>query len=160
MDSSTTIQAEIQQVSAGTSGSSQRREASLRRLYGPILDSLEAVEAFLHKELQSQIEALAPLLRHGTQLGGKRMRPALVLLSARATGNISQEHIALAAVIEMVHTATLIHDDVLDEADTRRHVATINSLWNNHTSILFGDYLFAQSFRLAATHSTARFAPW
>jgi octaprenyl-diphosphate synthase len=137
----------------GTKAASARQEASLKSLYGPVLSSLDSVEAFLHRELQSQIEAMAPLLRHGARLGGKRMRPALVLLSARSVGEITPQHIAMAGVIEMVHTATLIHDDVLDEAQTRRHVPTINAVWNNHTSILYGDYLFAQSFRLTATHA-------
>ncbi len=126
----------------------------LKTLYGPILQPLAAVENRLNLELQSPYESLVPLLRHGTQLGGKRLRPAMLLLSAAATGRVSDDHVVLAAVIEMVHTATLIHDDVLDEAETRRHVPTVNARWNNHTSILLGDYLFAQSFRLAATLSS------
>ncbi len=68
--------------------------------------------------------------------------------------------VVIGAVLEMVHTATLVHDDVLDEADTRRHVPTINAQWNNHTSILLGDYLFAQSFRLAATLENTRTCQW
>jgi octaprenyl-diphosphate synthase len=110
-------------------------------------------------ELQSRYEAVGEVLRHGTQLGGKRLRPALLLLAAAATGKVSEDHIVLGTVIEMVHTATLIHDDVLDNAATRRHVQTINSRWNNQTSLLLGDYLFAQSYRLAAmlpTTSAAR----
>jgi octaprenyl-diphosphate synthase len=78
----------------------------------------------------------------------------MLLLAGAATGRLSEEHVVLGAVIEMVHTATLIHDDVLDEATTRRHVPTVNARWNEHTSILLGDYLFAQSFRLAATLSS------
>lgn len=126
----------------------------LLALYGPVAEPLAEVERLLRAELQSRYELLQPLLRHGTQLGGKRMRPALLLLSAEAAGRRTHEHVVLATVIEMVHTATLIHDDVLDEADQRRHVQTVNARWGNHTSILLGDYLFAQSFRLAATHST------
>ena len=75
----------------------------------------------------------------------------MLLLSAAAAGRIGREHVVLGTVIEMVHTATLVHDDVLDKAQTRRHVATINARWNEDTSILLGDFLFAQSFRLAAT---------
>lgn len=123
----------------------------LATLYGPIVAQLAQVERQLHSELQSPYESLVPLLRHGTQLGGKRLRPAMLLLAADAVGGVSQDHIVLGTVIEMVHTATLIHDDVLDDAETRRHVPTINSRWNSHTSILLGDFLFAQSFRLAAT---------
>lgn len=75
----------------------------------------------------------------------------LVLLCAQASGGIREDHHVLAAVVEMIHTATLVHDDVLDEAATRRHVATVNSRWNNETSVLCGDYLLSHAFHLAAT---------
>jgi octaprenyl-diphosphate synthase len=78
----------------------------------------------------------------------------LLLLSAEATGGVRDEHLILAAVVEMIHTATLVHDDVLDDADLRRHVATVNSRWNNSTSVLFGDYLFTHAFHLAASTGT------
>ena len=123
----------------------------LRHLCGSILKPLGIIEERIASELQSPYESVGQVLRHGTQLGGKRMRPALVLLSGQAVGELNEDHIILATTIEMVHTATLIHDDVLDEAEMRRHVPTINAKWNNHTSILLGDYLFAQSFRLAAS---------
>ncbi|MEM9588415.1 MAG: polyprenyl synthetase family protein [Planctomycetota bacterium] len=121
---------------------------------------MKAVEQRLHRELQTPYESLAPVLRHGTQLGGKRLRPAMLLLVAEAVGSSGPDHVTLATVIEMVHTATLVHDDVLDEADMRRHVPTINAKWNDHTSILLGDYLFAQSFRLAATLSSTEACRW
>ena len=140
------------QVSAAQVSATQVSAAQLlAALYGPIGGALADVEDRIHCELQSQYESLVPLLRHGTQLGGKRLRPAMLLLCAAAVNEINDSHIALGTVIEMVHTATLIHDDVLDEADTRRHVPTISSRWDNHTSILLGDFLFAQSFRLAAS---------
>jgi octaprenyl-diphosphate synthase len=78
----------------------------------------------------------------------------LLLLSGSATGDISDAHRVLAAVVEMIHTATLVHDDVLDEAETRRHVATVNARWNNETSVLFGDYLFTHAFHLASSLDT------
>ena len=78
----------------------------------------------------------------------------LVLLSASAVGSITDSHRVLAAVVEMIHTATLVHDDVLDEAETRRHVATVNTRWNNETSVLFGDYLFTHAFHLASSLDT------
>jgi octaprenyl-diphosphate synthase len=132
----------------------------MKDLYGSIFLPLQQVEQRLALELQSPYESLAPVLRHGTQLGGKRLRPAMLLLAGAAAGDLSEDHVVLATVIEMVHTATLVHDDVLDEAQTRRHVATINSRWNNHTSILLGDYLFAQSFRLAATLPSTEACRW
>jgi len=155
---------------------------AMRRVYEPIAEWLLAVDARLHRELQSRYEAIVPVLRHGTQLGGKRLRPALLLLSGLATaadraacGNktgdckgdaaskpitLSEDHIVMATVVEMVHTATLVHDDVLDKADTRRHVPTINARWNDDTSILLGDYLFAQSFYLAATLPSTLACRW
>ena len=91
------------------------------------------------------------LLQYGGQLGGKRLRPALLLLVGPGRGTDQPEHHTLAAVVEMIHTATLVHDDVLDEADMRRHLATVNSRWNNETSVLLGDYLFTHAFYLAST---------
>ena len=132
----------------------------LASLYGPILAPLAQVEQRLVTELQSPYESLMPVLRHGTQLGGKRLRPAMLLLAGAAAGELKEDHVVLATVVEMVHTATLVHDDVLDEAETRRHVATINARWNEHTSILLGDYLFAQSFRLAATLPSTEACRW
>lgn len=123
----------------------------LHQLYLPIVGELERVERRFRSELNSNDAGLDSVLKHGTQLGGKRLRPAMLLLAGAAVGPLSEAHVILGTVIEMVHTATLIHDDVLDSADSRRHVATINAKWNEHTSILVGDYLFAQSFRLAAT---------
>ena len=90
-------------------------------------------------------------MKYGVRLGGKRLRPALVLLSARACGPLRHEHLILAAVVEMIHTATLIHDDVLDEATLRRHLDTVNSRWNNETSVLLGDYLLSRSLCLTGS---------
>lgn len=132
----------------------------LRQLYGPIVAPLADIEQKLRSELQSPYEDVSALLRHGVQLGGKRLRPAIHLLVAEALGGTDRNNVVIGAVLEMVHTATLVHDDVLDDATTRRHVPTINAQWNNHTSILLGDYLFAQSFRLAATLDNTRTCQW
>ncbi len=131
-------------------------------VYGPIFAPLAAIERRLQAELQTQYESLAPLLRHGVQLGGKRLRPALMLLSAAAIkpDGINAHHEVLGAVLEMVHTATLIHDDVLDSATTRRHVPTINAGWGEHASILLGDYLFSQAFRLSASTGSTLACEW
>ncbi|KAA1259153.1 Octaprenyl-diphosphate synthase [Rubripirellula obstinata] len=143
-------------------GNSDIRGASelLRRMYGPIEAPMAEIEKRIAAELQSPYEAIGHLLRHGTQLGGKRMRPALILLSGQCIGETNEQHTILGTIIEMVHTATLIHDDVLDEAETRRHVPTVNAKWSNHTSILLGDYLFAQSFRLAASMASNEACQW
>ena len=78
------------------------------------------------------------VIRHGIRLCGKRLRPALLLLAGQAVGRFNDDHITLAAVVEMIHTATLVHDDVLDEAAIRRHEDTVNARWNNETSVLLG----------------------
>ena len=90
-------------------------------------------------------------MKHGFRLGGKRLRPALVLLSAQACGGIRPEHVPLAAMAELIHTASLVHDDVLDEATIRRHLDTINARWDNEASVLLGDYLFARAMCLASS---------
>jgi octaprenyl-diphosphate synthase len=123
----------------------------LGALYAPVAGELEQVEAILRRELRSRHAYVDELVRHGCLLGGKRLRPALLLLSARATGDVTREHLVLGAVVEMIHTATLVHDDVLDEAEQRRHLATVNSRWDDKSSVLLGDYLFTHSFYLAST---------
>lgn len=128
---------------------------ALSSLYAGIRPELDQVEARLKRELRSRHPQVDDVLRHGLRLGGKRLRPALVLLSGQAAGEIAEEHIVLATVMEMIHTATLVHDDVLDEAELRRHVDTVNARWSNETSVLLGDFLFSHSFYLAATIGTA-----
>jgi octaprenyl-diphosphate synthase len=128
--------------------------AALAALYAPIAAELAEVEELLRRELRSEHAAIDEMLRHGSMLGGKRLRPALLLLAAKASGAIQRSHVLLAAVVEMIHTATLIHDDILDDADTRRHQATCNALWDNQASVLLGDYLFTHAFYLASTLET------
>jgi len=123
----------------------------LGRVEAFIRADLEATDELLLRELESCQPFVADVLAHVTRFRGKRLRPMLVLLAAAATGEIRHEHHVLAAVIEMVHTATLVHDDVLDDAETRRHIATVNVRWSNETSVLFGDYLFTHAFHLAAS---------
>ncbi len=133
---------------------------SFLSFYAPVAEPMASVETRLRRELQSRYESITPLLQHGTQLGGKRLRPALVLLSGAAVGPIGDDHVVLGTVVEMVHTATLVHDDVLDGATTRRHHPTVNAAWSEDVSILLGDYLFAQSFRLAATLDSTEACRW
>ena len=144
------------------SGSADVSLMLAKQLYGPATHLLPLVEQRLQSELQTRYESLAPILRHGVQLGGKRLRPSLVLLSGIAVDpqRVGDDHVTLGVVLEMVHTATLIHDDVLDEADTRRRVQTINAVWGDHVSILLGDYLFSQAFRLSATLDSTEACRW
>jgi octaprenyl-diphosphate synthase len=100
------------------------------------------------------------LVDHCADFQGKRLRPALVLLAGQACGSLSEDHAVLAAVVEMIHTATLVHDDVLDEAVIRRHAATVNAEWGNETAVLLGDYLFTHAFHLAASLESTRACRW
>jgi octaprenyl-diphosphate synthase len=125
--------------------------SSARELFVPIAADLEEVERILHESWLSSLPCVAQLVEHLDHYRGKRLRPALLLLTAQACGQVGRAHHTLAGVVEMIHTATLVHDDVLDSASIRRHVATINAGWGNQTSILLGDFLFTHAFHLAST---------
>jgi octaprenyl-diphosphate synthase len=139
---------------ANPNGHAAGNGAALAAMYAPIAAEMVEVEELLRRELRSEYTAIDEMLRHGSMLGGKRLRPALLLLAAKASGRLDAGHFTLAAVVEMIHTATLIHDDILDDADTRRHLATCNALWDNQASVLLGDYLFTHAFYLASTLET------
>ncbi len=129
--------------------------SELRTLYGPIQSQLDAFEDRLRKELSSRFPFVDRLVKHGFRLGGKRLRPALVLLSGQACGELTSTHVLLSTIVEMIHTATLIHDDVLDEATIRRHLDTVNARWDNEASVLLGDYLLADALRLVGSVETS-----
>jgi octaprenyl-diphosphate synthase len=120
-------------------------------LLAPIARDLEAVERLLRQTLESPRPGVARLIDHLAHYRGKRLRPILLLLTAKACGGIRPAHHTLAAVAEMIHTATLVHDDVLDAATVRRHASTINAEWGNQASILLGDWLFTHAFHLTST---------
>ncbi|RPI86388.1 MAG: polyprenyl synthetase family protein [Planctomycetaceae bacterium] len=124
--------------------------ALVARAHALIGEHLRDVERIFQEELSSRHPFVQEVLGHLAGYRGKRLRPMLVLLSGMACGGVDHAHHVIAAVIEMIHTATLVHDDVLDEATTRRHVATVNSRWSNETSVLLGDYLFTHAFHLTS----------
>lgn len=130
------------------------RSDTWSRLIAPIAGELNQFEREMKHILESCGPHFSLLIKHLEQYRGKRLRPVLLLLVAQACGRITQEHRTLAVVLEMIHTATLVHDDVLDEAQLRRHVPTINSRWGNAISILLGDTLFTRAFHLASTIDT------
>src|SRR5438132_1718358 len=111
------------------------------QLHGPIVQDLDEMERILAAMLASRRPCVIQLVEHLRNYRGKRLRPTLLLLTAHACGGVVSAHHTLAAVVEMIHTATLVHDDVLDDASLRRHVATLNAGWRNETSILLGDVL-------------------
>src|SRR5262249_46353701 len=120
-------------------------------LCAPVAADLEAVERILADALRSRHRRVAEVLDHVRHYRGKRLRPLLLLLAARACGAVTPAHHVLGAVVEMIHTATLVHDDVLDDATVRRHVRTVNAGWGTQASILLGDHLFTHAFHLAST---------
>ena len=113
-----------------------------------VQDEFNAVNAILSERLNSHIPLIDKLCQHIIQGGGKRIRPLLLLLSAKACGYQGSHHISQAAAIECFHTATLLHDDVIDESSLRRGQETAHAIWGSKTSILVGDYLFTQAFQL------------
>lgn len=108
----------------------------------------DAVNNLIIDKIQSQVGLIDDLSRHIVQSGGKRLRPLLVLLASRACNYQGNDHIVLAAMVEFFHTASLLHDDVIDESTLRRGQETANEIWGSKASILVGDYLFTQSVQL------------
>lgn len=113
-----------------------------------VATDFDAVNALIIDNIQSQVGLIDDLSTHIVNSGGKRLRPLLVLLASRACGYEGSDHITLAAMIEFFHTATLLHDDVVDESTLRRGRETANEIWGSKASILVGDYLFTQSVQL------------
>ena len=116
-----------------------------------VTDDLFAVESILDNALAPFCTDFGQLVQHLKHYRGKRLRPMLVLLAGHACGRVTHAHHVLGAVVEMIHTATLVHDDILDESTVRRHVRTINSAWGNKSALLLGDMLFSAAFHLCAS---------
>ncbi len=123
---------------------------SLSDLYSPIRDELAVVERIFDEEIASDLDFVNGLCDTVRSYRGKMLRPAMLLLVGKATGELSNAHRTLAAVVEMVHMATLVHDDVLDEADERRRKPTIASLAGNSAAVLLGDHLISHAFHLCS----------
>ncbi len=113
-----------------------------------IQHDIRAVDQLILKRLASDVVLINQIGHYIISSGGKRLRPLLVLLSARACGYQGSEHCLMAAVIEFIHTSTLLHDDVVDESDTRRGNKTANEVWGNAASVLVGDFLYSRSFEM------------
>ncbi len=111
-------------------------------------DDLKNVEAQFKKDLESDVYLIRKVGEYVLASGGKRIRPALLLLSAKLCGYTGDRHVPLASVIEFIHTATLLHDDVVDNATLRRGSASANEVWGNEASVLVGEFLFSKSFSL------------
>ncbi len=124
---------------------------TLANLTECIAPQLLAVDRLFTAELRSDVDCVNTLIRHVSRFRGKMLRPCLVLLAGRASGELSDAHVTIATVVEMVHMATLVHDDVLDEAELRRKGATINHLRGNEAAVLLGDYLISHSYHLCSS---------
>jgi len=111
-------------------------------------EDLKLVEQQFRKDLQSDVPLIRKVGEYVLSSGGKRVRPALLLLADRLCGYSADQAVPLASVIEFIHTATLLHDDVVDSAKLRRGIASANTLWGNEASVLVGDFLFSKSFSL------------
>src|SRR6266542_1194812 len=127
---------------------------SWKQIIDPVEPFLEAVGHRLAQEVNAFDPDIAPYADYALNGQGKHLRPALVALTANALGKVNESHVTVAAIIEMVHLATLVHDDVMDEAEIRRGRLTLAANWGNEIAVLFGDCLFAQALKLAASFPT------
>jgi len=119
--------------------------AAIREL---IAEDMKAVDTLILRRLQSDVALINQIGHYIVNSGGKRLRPMIVLLAARALGYQGEHHIQLAAIIEFIHTATLLHDDVVDGSEMRRNRETANNLWGNAASVLVGDFLYSRAFEM------------
>ena len=125
-----------------------KQPASLDRLTALVAGDLVRVNALILSRMQSPVALIPQLAGHIIAAGGKRLRPMLTLASSRLCGYRGDRHLALAAAVEFIHTATLLHDDVVDASGLRRGLATANAVWGNKPSVLVGDFLFSRAFQL------------
>lgn len=117
----------------------------LARIVGPVQSDLNIFEDKFLRTLETKVELLNTVIRYVARHKGKRLRPGLFFLIARLRGNMDEQGYEAAQIIELIHTATLIHDDVVDQSEMRRGTASVHSVWNNKIAVLVGDFLFAQA---------------
>jgi octaprenyl-diphosphate synthase len=126
----------------------------LAQIFEPIRHDLEAVEREFLRQVESRVDLIPQIGRYIQMSGGKRIRPAVLLMAARLAGYTGDKAIMYAAVVEFIHTATLIHDDIVDEAELRRGRLSVHSRWGNDITVLVGDYLYIKSMALALTQDS------
>lgn len=132
------------------------RTLALKQAFEPISEELLAVEESIRSQARAFDPSVEPYVAYAIESHGKRLRPALALLSGGSTGPITPDHSSLAVIVELIHAATLVHDDILDHADLRRNQPTANARWGNSLAVLLGDCLFAHALRLAAAFEDNR----
>lgn len=131
-----------------TEGAEARSETGIADLHQPVQAELQQVQAELERFFVCDVALINTISRHMLRVNGKRLRPTLLLLTKRLHGPATRETILAATIVELVHTATLVHDDSIDRSFTRRGLPTVNSLWNDQTSVIMGDYLYSKAFFL------------
>ena len=128
--------------------------ADLTQIFEPIRGDLDAVEREFIEHIQSRVALIPEMGRYIQKSGGKRVRPAVLLMAARLGGYSGDRAVLNASVVEFIHTATLVHDDIIDGADVRRGRLAVHSRWGNDITVLLGDYLYIKSMAMALTHDT------
>lgn len=128
---------------------SRKTLAQLKDILSLVQDDLAKVEELFDEQCRSDVKLVAEIGRYIREGGGKRIRPALLLLACRTAGYRGDRAILLAAVVEFIHTATLLHDDIIDQADVRRGRRSVNSRWGNDMTVLLGDFLYTKSMAMA-----------
>lgn len=130
----------------------EKSSLALSQIFEPIRDDLERVDREFARHVQSQVDLIPKIGQYIQTSGGKRIRPAVLLMAARLCGYQGDRSILYAAVVEFIHTATLVHDDIIDDSDLRRGRLAVHSRWGNDITVLLGDYLYIKSMALALTH--------
>ncbi|MGR6034597.1 MAG: octaprenyl diphosphate synthase [Candidatus Nitrosoglobus sp.] len=129
---------------------------NIQSTYDLVADDMRAVNAMIQQQLHSDVILINQLGHYIVNSGGKRLRPVVVLLSARAFGYMGSSHIDIAAIIEFIHTATLLHDDVVDSSQLRRGQKTANNIWGSEASVLVGDFLYSRAFEMMVDVNSMR----
>ncbi len=132
----------------------QKSSPALAQIFEPIRADLEKVDREFGRHVQSQVDLIPKIGQYIQTSGGKRIRPAVLLMASRLSGYEGDRAILYAAVVEFIHTATLVHDDIIDDSDLRRGRLAVHSRWGNDITVLLGDYLYIKSMALALTHDT------
>jgi octaprenyl-diphosphate synthase len=143
-------------LSASASERGAKPQASLENLSTLLSGDLTGVNRLIVERMHSPVALIPQLAGHIVAAGGKRLRPMLTLATSRLCGYRGERHIALAAAVEFIHTATLLHDDVVDSSGLRRGLATANAVWGNKPSVLVGDFLFSRAFELMVEDGSLR----
>ena len=125
---------------------------ALSQIFEPIRSDLEKVDEEFARHVQSQVDLIPKIGQYIRTSGGKRIRPAVLLMASRLSGYAGDRAILYAAVVEFIHTATLVHDDIIDDSDLRRGRLAVHSRWGNDVTVLLGDYLYIKSMAMALTH--------